>query len=291
MFTQKKIPATVFAVGMALERNPQACNAMVEAGWEVASHGYRWLDYQDVDEETEREHIERTIEIHKKMIGTRPTGIYQGKPNVHTRKIVAEAGGFMYDSDAYDDDLPYWTFDYGGVSNPHLIIPYTLSENDMKFVSPGSGFTTGQNFSTYLKETLKFLVEEGKAGQPKMMTVGLHGRLMRPGRAAGLADFMDYAKKYGKDVWICTREEIAKHWYEHHYPVGAGKSIEEFMIEKMNLENAANDKFSSDISPSTPSKTTNGGPKASASAGKDTAAYNKTPKADDPDEELTEDVI
>lgn len=162
MFTQKKIPCTVFAVGMALERNPQVCKAMVDAGWEVASHGYRWWDYQNVDEDTEREHLERTIDIHSNLIGKRPLGFYQGKPNTNTRKLVVQEGGFLYDSDSYADDLPYWTMEYE--NKPHLIIPYTLSENDMRFVSP-SGFSNGSEFCQYLKDTLRYvkivLTEEG----------------------------------------------------------------------------------------------------------------------------------
>ncbi|GAX25999.1 hypothetical protein FisN_4Hh506 [Fistulifera solaris] len=223
LFLRKKIPATVFAVGMALERNPAVCHALKEApGWEIASHGYRWIDYQDVDEETEREHIKRTVEIHKRLIGKRPTGFYQGKPNVNTRKYVMEEGGFKYDSDSYADDLPYWTFE-GGF--PHLIIPYTLSENDMKFVSPG-GFSSGDDFCTYLKNNLRYLVEEGRAGHPKMMTVGLHCRLARPGRVAAISEFMDFAKSYGRDVWICTREEIADFWSIHHAPIGGGRAVQ-----------------------------------------------------------------
>jgi peptidoglycan/xylan/chitin deacetylase (PgdA/CDA1 family) len=132
MFTQRNMPCTVFAVGMALERNQQACKAMVDAKWEVASHGYRWWDYQNVDPDTEREHIQRTIEIHNNLLGRRPLGFYQGKPNENTRNLIVQEGGFLYDSDSYADDLPYWTMDYG--DKPHLIIPYTLSENDMKFV-------------------------------------------------------------------------------------------------------------------------------------------------------------
>jgi allantoinase len=226
LLTQKKVTCTVFAVGMALERNPQACKAMVDSGWEVASHGYRWIDYQNVSEDEEREHIARAVEIHTKLLGKRPVGIYQGKPNVRTRKLVVEDGSFLYDSDSYADDLPYWTMEHG---KPHLVIPYTLSENDMRFVSP-NGFSHGGDFCKYLKDSLKYLVDEGKAGSPKMMSVGLHCRLVgRPGRAAGLAEFIDYAKSFGKDVWICTREDIAKHWYDKHYPLGEGKSIEEDM--------------------------------------------------------------
>lgn len=157
MFLQKKIPCTVFAVGMALERNPQVCTALREAmkdhNWEIASHGYRWIDYQNVSEEVEREHIARTVKIHQKFFDRRPLGFYQGKPNAnYTRKLVTEEGGFMYDSDAYDDDLPYWTLEYG--EKPHLIIPYSLSENDMRFVTP-HGFAHGGDFSKLLKDHLK----------------------------------------------------------------------------------------------------------------------------------------
>ena len=215
LLQRKNVPCTVFAVGMALERNPSAANAMVKAGWEVASHGYRWCDYQNVDESVEREHISRTVQIHKDMLGFRPVGMYQGKPNINTRKLVVEEGGFLYDSDSYADDLPYWTREYG---KPHLIIPYTLSENDMRFAIP-NGFSNAEQFSTYLKDSLDYLVEEGRRGCPKMMSVGLHCRLVgRPGRAKGLEDFIDYAKSLSDEVWICRRDEIAKHWYKNHYP-------------------------------------------------------------------------
>jgi peptidoglycan/xylan/chitin deacetylase (PgdA/CDA1 family) len=143
-------------------------------------------------------------------------GMYQGKPNAHTRQLVVEEGGFLYDSDAYDDDLPHWTTEYG---RPHLIIPYTLSENDMRFAI--NGFSHGREFATYLKDYLRYLVDEGRRGAPKMMTVGLHCRLVgRPGRAAGLEEFIDFAKSLGDDVWICRRDEIAKFWYRNHYPEG-----------------------------------------------------------------------
>lgn len=215
LLTSKEVPCTVYAVGMALERNPEACRAMIRAGWEVASHGYRWWDYQNVDEDLERDHIRRAVQIHKDMIGVRPVGMYQGKPNVNTRRLVVEEGGFLYDSDSYADDLPYWTFDYG---KPHLIIPYTLSENDMRFVIP-NGFSHGGAFAEHLKDSLRYLVEEGRRGSPKMMSVGLHCRLVgRPGRAAGLEEFIDYAKTFGDEVWICRRDEIARHWYKNHYP-------------------------------------------------------------------------
>lgn len=216
LLLRKNVTCTVFAVGMALERNPTAAKAMVEAGWEVASHGYRWWDYQNTEEKVEREHIKRAVQIHKEMLGVRPVGMYQGKPNVNTRRLVVEEGGFLYDSDSYADDLPYWTREYG--ENPHLIIPYTLSENDMKFAIP-NGFSNADEFSKHLTHCLDYLVEEGRRGSPKMMSVGLHCRLVgRPGRAKGLEDFLDYAKSLGDDVWICRRDEIATFWYQNHYP-------------------------------------------------------------------------
>jgi peptidoglycan/xylan/chitin deacetylase (PgdA/CDA1 family) len=153
LFTSKKIPVTVFACGMALERNIQAVGAMKEAEWEVASHGYRWIDYSNVDEETEKEHIARTIEIHQNLLGKRPFGIYQGKPNANTRRLIVEEGGFLYDSDSYCDDLPYWNMEYGS-GRPHLIIPYTLTENDMKFTSAAGWSDPGQ-FTKHLKDTLR----------------------------------------------------------------------------------------------------------------------------------------
>jgi len=199
---------------------------MKEAEWEVASHGYRWLDYsKGIDTETEREHIERTIEIHENLLGKRPVGIYQGKPNENTRRLVVEEGGFLYDSDSYSDDLPYWNMEYAS-GRPHLVIPYTLTENDMRFVSTSGGYSDAADFSRHLKETLRFLVEEGRAGSPKMMSVGLHCRLARPARVAALAEFVEYAKSYGREVWICTREEIANHWYEKHLPRGVGNPIQ-----------------------------------------------------------------
>lgn len=221
LFTNKKTPVTVFAVGMALERNPAVCLALRELPeWEVASHGYRWIDYQDVDEDTEREHIQRTIQIHERLLGKRPVGIYQGKPNENTRRIIIEEGGFKYDSDSYADDLPYWNMELEG--KLHLIIPYTLTENDMRFTTPG-GYPNGEAFARDLKETLRYLIEEARiTGHGRMMSVGLHCRLARPGRVAAVAEFLDFAKSYGRDVWICTREEIADFWIDNHYPKGAG---------------------------------------------------------------------
>lgn len=155
LFTRKKVPATVFAVGMALERNPGVCHVLKEtADWEVASHGYRWMDYSNCDEETEKDHILRTIEIHERLLGKRPVGMYQGKPSINTRRLVVEEGGFKYDSDSYADDLPYWTNDY--CSRMHLIIPYTLTENDMRYVS-SANFSNGAEFCQHLKDTLRYV--------------------------------------------------------------------------------------------------------------------------------------
>jgi len=233
LLTKKyQVPCTVFAVGMALERNPPVCESMKYAiqhcGWEVASHGYRWWDYQNVAMDVEREHIARSVQIHKDVLGVRPVGMYQGKPNVNTRRLVMEEGGFLYDSDAYDDDLPYWTTTTTPEGQPHLVIPYTLSENDMRFASP-NGFSHGKEFSTYLKDNLTYLLEEGRNGSPKMMSVGLHCRLVgKPGRAKGLEEFLEFVESLGDDVWVTTRAEIAKHWYKHHYPDvrggGSGRS-------------------------------------------------------------------
>jgi len=222
LFNKKKLPCTVFAAGMALERNPTVCYELQKMeNWDVASHGYKMIDYQDVDEEIEREHILRTIEIHRKLLGKRPTGIYEGKPSLNTRRLIVEEGGFKYDSDSYADDLPYWSMDHGEC---HLIIPSSLTETDLKYTS-ANGWSIGDDFCKHLKETLRYLVEEGKYGSPKMMTVSLHCRLARPARVAALEQFMDYVKSYGKDVWVCTREQIADHWIEHHAPRGRGSKV------------------------------------------------------------------
>ncbi|OEU12724.1 glycoside hydrolase/deacetylase [Fragilariopsis cylindrus CCMP1102] len=226
LFTSRKIPVTVWAVGMALERNMEVVGAIKQQeDWEVSSHGYRWWDYRNIDENIEREHIQRSIEIHQNLFGKKPAGLYQGKPSINTRRLAVETGGFLYDSDAYNDDLPYFTFDYGGEEKkPHLIIPYSLVENDMLYTAP-NGWSKPDDFLNHLKRTLDYLVLEGRAGQPKMMSVGLHCRLSRPGRVAALAEFADYAKSYGREVWITTREDIANHWYENHLPRGCGNPI------------------------------------------------------------------
>ena len=213
LFTQRNLPVTVYGVAMALGRNPAAAKAMVGAGWEVASHGYRWIDYQYVGEDIEREHIRKAIEIHTQTTGTRPLGFYQGRLSPNTRRLVVEEGGFLYDADSYADDLPYWNYDYG---TPHLVIPYTLDNNDMRFATV-QGFNSGDQFFAYLRDAFDVLYAEGEA-TPKMMSVGLHCRLAgRPGRTAALARFLDYVQGH-ENVWICRRVDIARHWHSHHPP-------------------------------------------------------------------------
>lgn len=218
LFTERDIPVTVYGVAMALERNPEAVAAMLEADWEVASHGYRWIDYKYFSEDAEQEHIERAIRVHTQVTGSRPVGWYTGRNSPHTRKLVVEAGGFLYDADSYADDLPYWDYDYG---KPHLVIPYTLDNNDMRFATP-QGFNSGEQFFTYLKDAFDLLYAEGETA-PKMMSVGLHCRLSgRPGRAAALARFLEYVQQHER-VWLCKRVEIARHWQQYHPPKGMGE--------------------------------------------------------------------
>jgi putative urate catabolism protein len=211
LFSDRNIPVTVYGVAMALERNPEAVAAMLEANWEIASHGYRWLDYKNFDADLEREHLQKAIAIHTEVTGNRPLGWYTGRNSPNTRKLVVEAGGFLYDSDSYADDLPYWVTDYG---KPHLVIPYTLDNNDMRFATL-QGFNSGEQFFTYLRDAFDYLYAEGETA-PKMMSVGLHCRLVgRPGRTAALARFLDYVQSYD-NVWICRRLDIAHHWIQHH---------------------------------------------------------------------------
>lgn len=214
IFTSRHIPVTVYGVAMAMARNPDAVAAMVEADWELASHGYRWIDYQYVGEEIEREHIQKAIAIHTQVAGTRPLGFYQGRVSPNTRRLVVEEGGFLYDSDTYADDLPYWIHDYG---KPHLVIPYTLDNNDMKF-GTAQGYNSGDQFFAYLRDAFDVLYAEGETA-PKMMSIGLHCRLAgRPGRAAALQRFLDYVQQHDR-VWLCRRIEIAQHWHTYHTPV------------------------------------------------------------------------
>ena len=213
LFTSRQIPVTVYGVAMALARNPDAVAGMREADWEIASHGYRWIEYRDMDEDTERQHLHDAIAIHTEVTGSRPTGWYLGRGSSNTRKLVVEEGGFLYDSDSYADDLPYWNHDFG---RAHLVIPYTLDANDMRFAT-AQGFNSGEQFFTYLRDTFDILYAEGETS-PKMMSIGLHCRLVgRPGRAAGLERFLDYVLRH-VNVWFCRRIDIAHHWHTHHQP-------------------------------------------------------------------------
>ena len=211
LFQEKKIPITIFGVGMALEKNPEVCKAINDAGYEVASHGWRWIDYQNIKKLEEKKHMQKAILIHKKIFGERPLGWYTGRCSPNTRELVFEDGGFLYDSDSYSDDLPYWE---NRGKKKQLIIPYTLDNNDMRFAT-NQGFNTGDHFFTYLKDSFDTLYEEGKTN-PKMMSVGLHCRLIgRPGRIQSLKKFLDYVLKH-EDVWICKRIDIAKHWIKNY---------------------------------------------------------------------------
>jgi putative urate catabolism protein len=218
MFADRKIPITVYAVAMALERHPAAAAALIEAGHEVMSHGWRWIDYQYMGEEEERAHLQRAVEILTRLTGSRPLGWYTGRQSPNTRRLVVEEGGFLYDADAYNDDLPYWVTVSG---KGHLVIPYTMDNNDMKFAGV-QGFNTGEDFYTYLRDAFDVLYAEG-ATAPKMMSVGLHMRLAgRPGRAAGLARFLDHVLKH-EGVWICRRVDIARYWMATHPYRGASR--------------------------------------------------------------------
>ncbi|MBW4419358.1 MAG: allantoinase PuuE [Myxacorys californica WJT36-NPBG1] len=214
LFTERGIPVTVYGVAMALERHPEAVSAMLEAQWEIASHGYRWIDYKYFSAEAERSHLQSAIAIHTQVTGSRPLGWYTGRNSQHTRQLVVEEGGFLYDSDSYADDLPYWTHDFG---KPHLVIPYTLDNNDMRFAT-NQGFNSGDQFFAYLRDAFDLLYTEGGTA-PKMMSVGLHCRLAgRPGRAAALARFLDYVQQRDR-VWLCRRIDIAHHWHEMFSPL------------------------------------------------------------------------
>ena len=203
LLTERQVPVTVFGVAKALDANPEAVAAMQAAGWEIASHGLRWIDYQDVPEEVERAHVAEAIALHTRLTGERPLGWYQGRTSPNTARIVAEEGGFVYDADSYADDVPYYA------ASGQLIVPYTLDVNDMKIVAL-NGFTEGEQFFRYLRDTFDQLREEGG----RMMSVGLHGRIAgRPGRARALARFVDHVIDSG-DAWLARRIDIARHWME-----------------------------------------------------------------------------
>ena len=211
LFARYEIPLTIFGVAMALERNPAVAEAAMAAGHEICSHGYRWIDYRDVPEDVEREHLERAIEIIRRLTGERPLGWYTGRTSERTRALVVEEGGFLYDADDYNDDLPFWTQVSG---KSHLVVPYTLDNNDMRFATP-QGFNSGDQFYSYLRDAFDVLYAEGEH-TPRMMSVGLHCRLVgRPGRLAALARFIEYTRRFD-DVWYGRRIDIARHWRAVH---------------------------------------------------------------------------
>lgn len=213
LFDRYKVPVTVFAVGMAVERYPEPVQALHAAGHEICSHGYRWIDYQYVDKTTEREHMHKAIAAITAATGERPQGWYTGRSSPNTRALVVEEGGFLYDADDYSDELPFWDTQHG---TPQLIIPYTLDANDMRFAT-AQGFNSGEQFLQYLKDSFDVLYAEG-AKSPKMMSVGLHCRLSgRPGRFAALEQFLRYVRSHD-DVWFCRRIDIARHWHTEHPP-------------------------------------------------------------------------
>ena len=211
LFKSRGVPLTVFAVAMAAERHPAVIERALADGHEIASHGLRWINYHGVPVETERAHMAEAMAILTRICGTRPLGWYTGRTSENTRQLVAEHGGFLYDADDYSDDLPFWSRLAPG---PHLVVPYTLDANDMRFAA-AQGFNSGDQFFTYLKDAFDTLYEEG-ADRPKMMSVGLHCRLVgRPGRFASLKRFLDYVLKHDK-AWVCRRVDIARHWHARH---------------------------------------------------------------------------
>ena len=214
LFHRRRLPVTVFGVATALARNSEAVAAMKEASWEIASHGLKWIDYKDFSKKDEQAHMHEALRIHERVTGAPPLGWYTGRTSAHTLDLVLEHGGFLYSSDAYADDLPYWVRSPHG---PHLIVPYTLDTNDMRFATT-QGFNSGAQFFTYLRDAFDYLHREGQAGRAKMLSVGLHCRLAgRPGRAAALERFVDYVARFD-DAWIARRVDIARHWHATHRP-------------------------------------------------------------------------
>ena len=211
LFQKKKIPLTIFGVAMALERNPEVCKAIKESDYEVACHGWRWIDYQNISKSVEKKHMDLAIKTIKKIFGQRPLGWYTGRCSPNTRDLVMNEGGFAYDSDSYSDDLPYFEKKN---NKKQLIVPYTLDNNDMRFAT-NQGFNSGDQFYNYLKDSFDVLYKEGETN-PKMMSVGLHCRIVgKPGRLKSLERFLDYVLQH-KDVWICKRIDIAKHWIKNY---------------------------------------------------------------------------
>ena len=229
LFTELDVPVTVYGVATALARGPAQVEVMQDAGWEIASHGLKWIEYKDFSPDEEREHLSAAIRLHREVAGERPLGWYTGRCSMNTIDMVAEEGGFLYCADSYADDLPYWRRAANG--QDQLIVPYTLDANDMRFAT-AQGFNAGDQFFSYLKDSFDALYAEGKAGMPKMMSIGLHCRLVgRPGRVQALRRFIDYAKSHG-DVWFARRIDIARHWIEHH-PSG---TVEELRPSEMGEE-------------------------------------------------------
>jgi allantoinase len=211
LFRERGIQVTIFGVVMALQRNPEVVAAILADKHEIASHGLRWISYQNIDEKTERKHMKMAVDALTELTGTPPLGWYTGRDSPNTRRLVVEHGGFLYDSDSYADDLPYWEV----VNNePHLVVPYTLDCNDMRFAT-NQGFNSGDQFYTYLRDAFDVLYAEG-ASAAKMMSVGLHCRIIgHPGRFAALQRFLDHVQRHD-DVWICKRVDIARHWHAKH---------------------------------------------------------------------------
>ena len=212
LFRERALPITVFGCALALERNPDVTQAIVSANYDICCHGWRWIKHWLLNENEERKHIDDAVKSIENLTGHRPLGWYcRTGPSVNTRRLVVEEGGFLYDSDAYNDELPYWV---NIAENSHLVIPYTNDVNDTKFFSP-AGYSSGEDFFVYLRDSFDILYKEG-ATAPKMMSVGLHARIVgRPGRIAALSRFLDHVQGH-KDVWICRREDIARHWIENH---------------------------------------------------------------------------
>ena len=218
-FERRNLPLTVFAVATALQRHPDLTAEFQRLGHEIACHGLKWIHYQNMSIDTEREHMREAIKIFQELTGEHPLGWYTGRDSPNTRSLVVEHGGFLYDSDNYGDDLPFWTqvdLPNGGAKQPQLVVPYTLDTNDMRFATP-QGFNSGEQFFSYLKDTFGVLYREGEE-TPRMMSIGLHCRLAgRPGRFAALQRFLDHIEQYDQ-VWVCRRVDIAKHWHKYHPP-------------------------------------------------------------------------
>lgn len=218
-FNERNWPLTIFAVGLALEKNPEIAKAFCDQGHEIAGHGYRWIHYQDVEEEVEKSHLTQCIETITRLTGKAPVGWYTGRDSPNTRRLIADTGAFLYHSDYYGDDLPFYMDieTSAGLSQKQLVIPYTLDNNDMRFSLP-QGFSQGEDFFIYLRDAFDVLYKESQK-TPRMMSIGLHGRLIgRPGRFLGLQKFMDHVAQHS-DVWVCRREDIACHWLHEHPPI------------------------------------------------------------------------